>query len=67
MSVKRNVTVSEDGTTTRSVFHEGGRRVDRGAGRFSDHIDHCLEQAVGPMQRAQRQSLAEFDETTTYL
>jgi DNA-binding FrmR family transcriptional regulator len=34
---------------------------------IQDHIDHCLEQAVGPMQRAQRQSLAEFNEITKYL
>jgi len=34
---------------------------------IQDHIDHCLEQAVGPMQRTQRQSLAEFNEITKYL
>ena len=34
---------------------------------IQDHIDHCLEQALGPMQRAQRQSLAEFNEITKYL
>ena len=34
---------------------------------IQDHIDHCLEQAVGPMQRTQRQSLAEFNEITRYL
>jgi uncharacterized protein len=34
---------------------------------IQDHIDHCLEQAMGPMQRAQRRSLAEFNEITKYL
>ena len=32
-----------------------------------DHIDHCLEQTVGPMPRAARGPLAEFKEITKYL
>lgn len=32
-----------------------------------DHIDHCIEQAVGPMPRNVRGSLDEFKEITKYL
>ena len=32
-----------------------------------DHIDHCLEQTVGPMPRATRGPLEEFKEITKYL
>jgi DNA-binding FrmR family transcriptional regulator len=34
---------------------------------IQDHIDNCLEAAAGPLQRDQRQSLAEFKEITKYL
>ena len=32
-----------------------------------DHIDHCLEQTVGPMSRGARRPLEEFKEITKYL
>ena len=32
-----------------------------------DHIDHCLEQTVGPMSRGERRPLEEFKEITKYL
>ena len=32
-----------------------------------DHIDHCLEQTVGPMSRNARGPLEEFKEITKYL
>ncbi len=34
---------------------------------IQDHIDHCLEKAVGPMSRDGRAPLAEFREITKYL
>ncbi|MDI5933969.1 metal-sensing transcriptional repressor [Halomonas kalidii] len=32
-----------------------------------DHIDHCLEQALGPRDRAQRARVEEFKAITRYL
>ena len=32
-----------------------------------DHIDHCLEHAVGPMSRKKRGSIDEFKKITKYL
>ncbi len=32
-----------------------------------DHIDHCLEAAVGPLARADRATVEEFKEITRYL
>ena len=32
-----------------------------------DHIDHCLEQAVGPADRNQRATVEQFKEITKYL
>ena len=32
-----------------------------------DHIDHCLEAAVGPPGRKERASIEEFKEITKYL
>jgi DNA-binding FrmR family transcriptional regulator len=32
-----------------------------------DHIDHCLEQAVGPAGRSQRATIEQFKEITKYL
>ncbi|SUU90973.1 hypothetical protein EDC40_101441 [Aminobacter aminovorans] len=34
---------------------------------IQDHLDHCLEDAVGALPRAQRQSIDEFKEITKYL
>lgn len=34
---------------------------------IQDHLDHCLEDAVGPLPRAQRRSVDEFKEITKYL
>lgn len=32
-----------------------------------DHIDHCLEQAIGPADRQQRATIDQFKEITKYL
>ena len=32
-----------------------------------DHVDHCLEAAVGQVGRAQRRTIEEFKEITRYL
>ena len=32
-----------------------------------DHLDHCLEKAVGPLGREQRRPIDEFKEITRYL
>lgn len=32
-----------------------------------DHIDHCLEQTIGPQKRAERAALDEFRQLTKYL
>ena len=34
---------------------------------IQDHLDHCLEDAVGPLRREQRRSIDEFKEITKYL
>jgi DNA-binding FrmR family transcriptional regulator len=32
-----------------------------------DHLDHCLEEVVGPLGRKQRDSMVEFKDITKYL
>jgi hypothetical protein NreA len=34
---------------------------------IQDHIDHCLEDAAGPLGRGERRSVDEFKEITKYL
>lgn len=34
---------------------------------IQDHLDHCLEDVVGPLPREQRVSIDEFKEITKYL
>ena len=34
---------------------------------IQDHLDHCLENVVGPLARAQRRPIDEFKEITKYL
>ncbi|EIM72205.1 hypothetical protein A33O_20525 [Nitratireductor aquibiodomus RA22] len=34
---------------------------------IQDHLDHCLEEVVGPMTRERRQSIDEFREIAKYL
>jgi DNA-binding FrmR family transcriptional regulator len=34
---------------------------------IQDHIDHCLEDALGPLGRSERRSVDEFKEITKYL
>ena len=34
---------------------------------IQDHLDHCLEDAVGPLPRDQRRSIDEFKRITKYL
>lgn len=32
-----------------------------------DHLDHCLEETVGPLPKAERRTIDEFKEITRYL
>jgi uncharacterized protein len=34
---------------------------------IQDHLDHCLEEAVGALPREQRRSIDEYKEITKYL
>lgn len=34
---------------------------------IQDHLDHCLEEVVGPLARDQRRSIDEFREIAKYL
>jgi DNA-binding FrmR family transcriptional regulator len=34
---------------------------------IQDHLDHCLEDVVGPLARGQRSRIDEFKEITKYL
>jgi hypothetical protein NreA len=34
---------------------------------IQDHLDHCLEETVGPLPREQRRSIDDFKEITKYL
>ncbi len=34
---------------------------------IQDHLDHCLEEVVGPLDRERRQSSEEFKEIAEYL
>ncbi len=34
---------------------------------IQDHLDHCLEETVGSLERDQRRSIDEFKEITKYL
>jgi len=34
---------------------------------IQDHLDHCLEETVGPLSREKRRSIDEFKEITKYL
>ncbi len=34
---------------------------------IQDHLDHCLEETVGPLPKDQRRSIDEFKEITKYL
>ncbi|WP_454656784.1 metal-sensing transcriptional repressor [Bosea beijingensis] len=34
---------------------------------IQDHLDHCLEDVVGPLAREQRRSIDEFKEIAKYL
>ncbi|RUM98337.1 metal resistance protein [Pseudaminobacter arsenicus] len=34
---------------------------------IQDHLDHCLDDVVGPLAREQRQTIDEFKEITKYL
>ncbi|RST86567.1 metal resistance protein [Aquibium carbonis] len=34
---------------------------------IQDHLDHCLEEVVGPLARDRRRSIDEFKEITKYL
>lgn len=34
---------------------------------IQDHLDHCLEEVVGSLDKDQRQSIDEFKEITRYL
>ncbi len=34
---------------------------------IQDHLDHCLEEVVGPMARDQRRAIDDYKEITRYL
>lgn len=34
---------------------------------IQDHLDHCLDDVVGPLARGQRRAIDEFKEITKYL
>lgn len=34
---------------------------------IQDHLDHCLEETVGPLPRERRKSIDDFKEITKYL
>lgn len=34
---------------------------------IQDHLDHCLEEVVGPLARERRRSIDEFKEIAKYL
>ena len=34
---------------------------------IQDHLDHCLEEVVGPMARDQRRAIDDYTEITRYL
>lgn len=34
---------------------------------IQDHLDHCLEDVVGPLAREKRDAMADFKEITRYL
>lgn len=34
---------------------------------IQDHLDHCLEEVVGPLDRERRQSIDQFKEIAKYL
>lgn len=34
---------------------------------IQDHLDHCLDDVVGPLEREQRQTIDEFKQITKYL
>lgn len=34
---------------------------------IQDHLDHCLEEVVGPLARDERRSIDEFKQITKYL
>ncbi len=34
---------------------------------IQDHLDHCLEDVVGPLEKDQRKSIDDFKEITRYL
>lgn len=34
---------------------------------IQDHLDHCLDDVVGPLERGQRQTIDEFKKITKYL
>jgi hypothetical protein NreA len=34
---------------------------------IQDHLDHCLDDVIGPLGREQRRSIDEFKEITKYL
>jgi DNA-binding FrmR family transcriptional regulator len=48
------------------------RAVEKAIGQakrtlIQDHLDHCLETAVGPLPQERRRSIDEFKEITKYL
>lgn len=65
------VTMIEGGrecTDIAQQLHAVIRALEKAKGvLIHDHIDHCLEQAVGPVDRNQRATIEQFKEITKYL
>ncbi len=69
--LQKIIAMIEDGRECPEVaqqMHAVVRALDNAKAVFiHDHVDHCLEQAVGPANREQRATISQFKEITKYL
>lgn len=69
--LQRIIAMIEDGRDCPEVaqqMHAVIRALENAKTVFiHDHVDHCLEQAVGPASREQRATISQFKEITKYL
>lgn len=69
--LKSVVTMIEAGKSCLDIAQQL-HAVERAIGQakrtlIQDHLDHCLEETVGPLPRDRRRSIEEFKEITKYL
>lgn len=69
--VRSVIAMIEDGRSCLDIAQQL-HAVERAIGQakrtlIQDHLDHCLEEAVGPLPKNRRQSVDEFKEITKYL